>query len=345
MQPMLATPASRVPTGPLWMHEVKWDGMRIVLARHGGETRLFTRTGARAEDRFPELSDLDWLGSDVVLDGEVIALDGGKPSFPALSERIHVRDRAAALRLASQRPISYVAFDLLHQGGQSLLPLPWSQRRERLTALPDRAGPLLIPDVYPDGPALFAATLAQGLEGVVSKRIDARYYPGERSSSWVKVAHRPTLSVLVGGFRRQTGSTTRIGSLLVGRPGPHGVAFIGRVGSGISASISDRLRTLLEPRVAADPPFVDALPAVDREGTVWVDPQLVVDVRSLGLAGQGRLRQPSFAAIRVDLNPADLNPADLNPAGLNPADLNPADLNPADLNPAETGPDARGGTT
>lgn len=69
MQPMLATPASRVPTGPLWMHEVKWDGMRIVLERRGGQTRLLTRTGARAEDRFPELGELDWLGSDVVLDG------------------------------------------------------------------------------------------------------------------------------------------------------------------------------------------------------------------------------------------------------------------------------------
>jgi len=152
---------------------------------------------------------------------------------------------------------------------------------------------------------LFDATLQQGLEGIVSKRLTSRYVFGERTRHWLKFAHRHRCSLVVGGWRPQEGTTDRLAALLVGEPTPEGLLYRGRVGSGIGGQVSRALTELLEPLLRKTPPFADEVPRVDARGTFWVEPQVVVDIDTHGL-GYQRLRQPSYRGVRTDLRPEDL---------------------------------------
>ena len=307
MRPMLATRGDRVPTGPEWTHEIKWDGMRIladVRRECGRGVRLHSRNENDVSASYPELMELP--GRDLLLDGEVVVFDDGLPSFGALAERMHVRNARRATALAETRPVTYLVFDVLRLDGRDLLREPLEVRRAVLESLELSDVWWQVPQTYDDGVALLEATGQQGLEGVVSKRLASRYEPGQRSRSWLKFAHRRRTSWVVGGWRPETGSASRLGAVLVGQPTPDGLLYRGRVGSGIAGKVGPMLRELLEPLALTASPFADELPRLDAQGTHWVEPVLVVDVESLGLGTQGRLRQPSYRGLRTDLSPADL---------------------------------------
>lgn len=140
----------------------------------------------------------------------------------------------------------------------------------------------------------------------MSKRLASRYAPGVRSPDWLKFAHRPRTSWVVGGWRPETGSTSRIGAVLVGEPTTQGLVFRGRVGSGIAGRTGVALKELLEPLALDASPFDAPLPRADATGSRWVRPEVVIDVESLGFAANGRLRQPSFRGVRSDLTVGDL---------------------------------------
>lgn len=304
---MLATRGDHVPTGSGWAHEVKWDGMRVLVEHAGGRLRVWSRNENDVSVSFPELQDLaTLLPDDTVLDGEVVALGEGVPSFGALADRMHVRDATRARRLATTNPVTLLVFDALRVTGDDLLARPLAERRERLLALGLDDVAWQVPPQYDDGPMLLAAAEQQGLEGIVSKRLAAAYHPGRRSRDWLKFPIRPTASYVVGGFRWETGSTHRLGALLVGEPGPDGLHYRGRVGSGVSGRAGVLLAGLLEPLRTSTAPFAGEVPRVDRAGTEWVEPRLVVDVQYLRLTTDGRLRQPAYRGVRRDLEAGDL---------------------------------------
>ena len=255
---------------------------------------------------FPELHPLATVGDDFLLDGEVVALGEGVPSFGALADRMHVRDAARAVRLSEKNPVTLIAFDLLRLDGEDLCERPLSERRELLLDLGLDDVAWQVPPTYDDGPMLLEAAEQQGLEGIVSKRTSSRYRPGLRSKDWLKFPIRPTGSFVVGGFRHETGSTHRLGAVLVGQPTAEGLEFRGRVGSGIAGKAGQLLGDLLTPIVVDASPFDTELPRLDRLGTVWVEPTLVVDVQYLRITTDGRLRQPAYRGIRTDLTSADL---------------------------------------
>ena len=202
MEPMLATPAparAALPRGPAWVFEVKWDGVRALADVHAGAVVLRSRNERDITPAYPELGGLAALG-DVLLDGEVVLMDGGRPSFAALAERMHVRDTRRAAALAAARPVTYLVFDVLRHDGRDLTALPLVERRAVLDDLVLPAHVQASP-WYDDGEDLWRVTAAHGLEGVVAKRRDAPYRPGRRSPDWVKAAHRRTRTALVGGWR------------------------------------------------------------------------------------------------------------------------------------------------
>lgn len=320
MRPMLATAVDTLPTRGSWLHEVKWDGMRLLIDVHDGQARLFSRTEADVTVTFPELVGLAGRVEDALLDGEVVALVDGRPSFAALAERMHVRDPRRARRLAQHRPVTYMAFDLLRLYGVDLTGRAVEERRATLERLglgtPGEVA-WQVPPSYDDGPALLSATAEQGLEGVVSKRRGSPYQPGRRSRDWTKLPHRTDLSVVVGGWRPEEGSGPggRLSSLLVGLPdGAGGLLYLGKVGSGLTGGSVADLTRLLAPLAAERPPF-DEVPKPDAQGTVWVEPQVVVDVRYLGRTGGGRLRQPVVRGLRTDLTVEDVAEQDVEGAG------------------------------
>ncbi len=310
MRPMLATRGRAVPTGPEWLHEVKWDGMRVLVSVREGRVTLLSRNENDVTVSFPELAplcdDAACAGRDLLLDGEVVAFLDGRPVFGALADRMHVRSAPKAERAAQRNPVTLMVFDLLALDGEDLTGLPLRERRERLDALALDGPHWKVPPVYDDGDLLLQATRAQGLEGIVSKRRSSRYVFGRRCEEWLKFPHRPSASYVVGGWRPETGTADRLGALLVGVPTAEGLVFRGRVGSGVAGRAAPRLKQLLDPLRSDRPPFTEVVPREDARGTVWVKPSLVVDVVSLGLTPQGRLRQPAYVGVRADLSPDDL---------------------------------------
>jgi bifunctional non-homologous end joining protein LigD len=304
MRPMLATRGTHVPSGEEWQHEVKWDGMRVLVDVRRGATRIFSRNENDATVSFPELTGLPV--DDAMLDGEVVAFDDGMPSFAALAERMHVSRADRARRLAERMPVTLLVFDVLRVGEQEVLDEPLSTRRERLADLDLNDDRWQTPPVYADGPMLFDATYQQALEGIVSKRLTSRYRPGQRSKDWLKFAHRRRESYVVGGWRLETDSRDRLGAVLVGQPTPDGLLYRGRVGSGIAGRKALVLRQVLAGLTRSASPFADEVPRLDALGATWVEPLLVVDIESLGPSAQGRIRQPSYIGTRSDLTPEDL---------------------------------------
>lgn len=313
MQPMLATRApdgAGPPRGPEWAYEVKWDGVRVLADTTDGDLRLWARTGREVTAAYPELAGLSAV-QGAVLDGEVVVMQGGAPSFEALAERMHVRDKARAGSLAARAPATYVVFDVLRLYGVDLTRRPFDERRatlERLT-LPDRAE---LSPVYPDGQDLWEVTLAHGLEGVVAKRRTSTYQPGRRSPDWVKAAHRSTRAAAVvgwraeqdGGVRARVSASSRLGAVLLGAPDADGRwRYLGRAGSGLAGRRGEDLVAVLRPLSRPTSPLDDDVPAADARGVTWCEPEVVVDVLYLQRTRTGRLRQPVVRGRRTDSAP------------------------------------------
>ena len=306
MRPMLATPTTDTPVGEGWVHEVKWDGVRVLVDVADGATRMLSRNGNLVTAAWPDLSAAPLGDRDLLVDGEVIALnDRGIPDFRVLQHRMHVRKVADAARLAEQIPATLMTFDLLRLDGEDLTGRPLAERRDLLAGLGLAETRWQVPAAYDDGQMLWEATGRQGLEGVVSKRLGSRYRFDTRSKDWLKRAHRHRGSFVVGGWRPQVGTSDRLAAVLVGEVTAGGLAYRGRVGSGLTGVGARRLQEMLEPLHAATSPFVDEVPRVDAQGTTWVEPIVVVDIDTHGL-GYDRLRQPSFQGVRSDLTPEDL---------------------------------------
>jgi len=308
---MLAAPTRRVPTGPEWVHEVKWDGMRVLADVSEGRLRLWSRTERDVTVAFPELAGLATEYEDMLLDGEIVAMRQGVPSFAALAERFHVASPGKARQLAARAPVTLMIFDLLRLYGVDLRARTFRDRRATLERLELDGPTWRVPPTFPDGEVLLAATREQGLEGIVSKRLDGRYAAGVRSEDWLKKPHRTSMSLVIGGWRPETDQTDRIGSVLVGVPAPGGLAYLGKVGSGIAGRTATSLLADLRPLTADATPFVDEVPREDALGTTWVHPVLVCDVQALGLTHTRRLRQPAYRGLRPDLTPGDVDPSEV----------------------------------
>lgn len=304
---MLAV-SGELPVTAGWAYELKWDGVRAIGVIRSGRLRLYARSGAEVTAAYPELAPLAGaLATDAVLDGEVVALTAdGRPSFTALAERMHVREKGRAARLAAAVPVTYMVFDLLGLGDEDWAGRPYRQRREALERAVAPGAHWLVPPTFTDGPATLAAAEEHALEGVVAKRLDSLYRPGTRSTDWVKVKREQTEDFVVGGWRP---GERRLGALLVGSPVPGGLAYRGRVGGGISGAAERALLAVLEPLHTGAPPFVDEVPREDARGATWVRPEVVVEVRYGNRTPDGRLRFPRFVRLRPDRVPSDFLPA------------------------------------
>jgi len=302
VDPMLATRAhdgTALPRGADWWYEVKWDGVRVITDTTGPRMRLRARSGSEVTAAWPELAGLSIL-QGAVLDGEVVVMAGGTPSFEALAERMHVRDAAVAARLAARRPATYVVFDVLALYGVNLTRRPLAERRDVLDRL-DLPDHVQVSPVYLDVDDLWAATLEHGLEGVVAKRRTSTYQPGRRSPDWVKAAHRMTRVAAVVGWRpeaRRAGGP--LGALLLAAPDADGAwRYLGRAGSGLAGRAGQLVATAVSGADSGQP--LDGVPRVDADGTFWCAPSVLVDVVYLQRTRGGRLRHPVVRGLRADV--------------------------------------------
>ncbi|MEA2177943.1 MAG: bifunctional non-ous end joining protein LigD, partial [Solirubrobacteraceae bacterium] len=238
-----------------------------------------------------------------ILDGEIVAFDEhGRPSFGRLQHRMHIASEAQAKRLSKESPVVYVIFDLLWLDGHSVMGLPYTDRRELLDRLDLKGTNWQVPDhVVGNGTDLQEATRAQGLEGIVAKRLDSTYEPGRRSAAWLKIKNVQRTEVVVCGWMPGEGRRReRIGALLVAVEGEDGhLRYAGRVGTGFTDRELEHLGTLLRPLERADAPWTTG-PKPPR-GAVLVEPRYVAEVEFIEWTSDGVLRAPSYKGLREDV--------------------------------------------
>ena len=301
VEPMLAAPlegaASRA-GGPLrggcgsWLFEPKLDGLRCVAVRNGRDVGLWSRNRLSFNEHFPELvAELRRLpASNFVLDGEVVALVGGRPSFTALQE-------------GGAGDVVYWVFDLPWLLGEDLRELPVEQRKALLQkAVPGSLHLQVVKPLSGDPAALFEGACREGWEGLVAKRAGSAYRSGRRGE-WVKLKCTCRQELVIGGFTAPKGARTGFGALLLGYWQDGQLAYAGKVGTGFTEATLRRLfRELLDLETSSSP---FAAPVGER-GARFVQPRLVAEVAFTNWTPEGRLRHPSFLGLRPDKASSDV---------------------------------------
>ncbi len=304
LAPMLAGAGELPHDQSQWSFEVKWDGVRAIAYIKPGRLRLESRNLNEITDAYPEVRGIlrDLGMRDVAFDGEIVAFDdAGRPSFERLQKRMHVTSPSSIRRLSKSTPVVYAIFDLLYLDGHSLMGLPYQERRARLDELGLGGPAWRVPAAHAGrGQALLEATEAQGLEGIVAKRLNSRYEPGRRTGAWVKIKHTRRQELVIAGWLPGEGRRTdRIGALLMGVYDEHGkLRYAGRVGTGFTDRTLDELRARLAPLVRDDSPF-EIAPRLPRNA-VYVTPELVAEIEFREWTGEGVMRAPSFKGLRDD---------------------------------------------
>jgi bifunctional non-homologous end joining protein LigD len=310
---MLATLTAADRFGPEegWAFEMKWDGVRIIAYLDHGEVKLLSRRGRDETSRYPDLlPDLAALECEsAVLDGEIVVLDeGGAPNFGLLQPRINLTRTTDIAALARQTPAQLLLFDLLRLDGEPLMRRAYEERRALLEGLqPPSGSRVQVPPVFEgDLDAAMDVSKSLRLEGVVAKRRGSVYQPGSRGGTWLKLKHRKTQSVVVGGWRPGKGNRDgTVGALLLGIPDGDAVRYVGRVGSGFNdAGLAEALGLLNQLARKTSP--LAGVPAEDARDALWVEPELVGEVYYTEVTGPGRLRHPVWKGWRADQSPADV---------------------------------------
>jgi bifunctional non-homologous end joining protein LigD len=320
---MYATLGHEVPRGPGWIFEPKYDGMRVIADVTSRQVRLVTRNGKDKSMQFPEvvlgLRELARRARrTLVLDGEIVARAPRRrrasapeaSEFQQLQARMHLKDPDEIVRLAVAAPTSFVAFDLLRDGRTALLGAPWSDRRARLEALFERArdprdGTVTISDATTRGAAMLTRARRAGWEGIIAKRTDARYQPGARSDTWLKLKLLFRAEFVVGGYTEPRNSRQHIGALLLGAYDKGGdFVYVGHTGGGFTRDGLAAMYARLAKLDRRTPPFV-AAPRTN-EKAHWVGPKVVVEVKFAEWTKERLLRQPIFLGVRDDKDPRDV---------------------------------------
>jgi len=318
VEPMYASVGTAVPEGPGWTFEPKYDGIRVLAFATPTETRLLTRNGNDKAAQFPEVAAaLAALAArarrPLVLDGEIVGLVDGRPArFQTLQARMHVKDAAAVAGHAGETPATLVAFDLLVDGDRVLLAEPWTARRarlERLLRAPLRgrhAERLLLGEsTAGDGAGLVARARAQGWEGVIAKRVDAPYAPGQRVAHWLKLKVEHRQEFVVGGFTEPRNTREHLGALLLGYFDRDGrLVYAGHAGGGFTRGGLAEMARRLAPLERRTSPFAE--PVRTNERAHWVRPEVVVEVKFIEWTADGRLRQPIVVGVRDDKPAGDV---------------------------------------
>jgi bifunctional non-homologous end joining protein LigD len=309
---MLAKPGQLPADDRGWAYEFKWDGVRAIVQVDGEGVRAFSRTDKDLATAFPELADLAAAAGSrsLVLDGELVAFDdAGRPSFGRLQHRLNLTSPAMIARRAGEVAASYLIFDLLGLDGRSLIDLAYDERRDLLDRLSLSGPTFATPAAFRDarGSDVLAAAAAANLEGVMAKRRDSTYRPGERSSAWLKIKIIKAQEVVLGGWTDGEGERAgSLGALLLGVNDSGGLRYAGKVGTGFNAAARRDLLGALEPLVRDTSPFVEGTGPKPQLGVHFVDPSIVGEVSFTEWTSGGHLRHPSWRGLRIDKSPSEV---------------------------------------
>lgn len=291
VRPMLATLVKKPFDHPDWIFEMKWDGYRAIAIIRDGEVSLYSRNQIALERKFsPVVQSLQKIGSDAVLDGEIVVVDEqGHPDFEMLQK----------YQISKSGHLIYYVFDLLYFRGHDLTGLPLIRRKELLRKiLPSFPNVKFSDHVVKEGVLFFNVVREKGLEGIIAKHAQSTYQAGKRSNEWQKVKARLTQEAVITGFTEPEGTRKYFGSLVLGVYENDGLVYIGHSGGGFTEKKMKDLYDKLRPLVRKKSPF--RIKPETNTPVTWVRPEMVCEVSFSGWTGDGMMRQPVFMRLRED---------------------------------------------
>ena len=314
--PQLATLVDEVPAGNGWIHEIKFDGYRALIAVSGTDVRVYTRSGLDWTDKFAPL--VKAIGAldlpSALIDGEIVSYDAeGNPDFSSL-QAVLKRGHGAQ---TDATPLSFHAFDVLEIDGADLTGLTNIERKERLEALLAAAHPPIhVADhVIGAGEKLFQAMCDAGQEGIISKRIDGKY-SGKRSKAWLKIKCTRRQEFVIIGWKKSGARGRPFSSLLLAQNERGKLVYKGNVGTGFNGDTLGDLATRMGGLEVSEP--ATPVDRVASRGVTWLKPELVAEIAFAEFTADGSVRHGSFLGLRGDKPAKDVKPE--KPAALPPAE-------------------------
>jgi len=302
-EPMLAESLKKVPVGEDYIYEVKWDGIRAMITINDGEIKIYSRNGKDITDNFPELCipEEAFRISTAVFDGEIVCLDEtGRPIFKDVIRRLFHKAEGAIERASKKHPAVCYLFDCLYLDGRPLVNEPLWQRQEWLadSIKPDIS--YRFSNSVDDGKALFEAARLHGLEGIMAKDMNGKYYSGKRSAGWAKVKVRNTIDCIIIGYTEGKGDRrNHFGAMHIAQKEGDNLKYVGKVGTGWDSKKMDELFKELSQIKTTDKMIEEKL--LDDKLSTWINPELYCEVQYASITSAGTLREPVFIRLRPDL--------------------------------------------
>ncbi|NUM81517.1 hypothetical protein HUU42_11990 [bacterium] len=302
IEPMLADSRSDVPTSDDYLFEVKWDGIRALIAVDEGKIRIHSRNQMDITAQFPELAIPEsFRVSGALFDGEIVCLDdSGKPIFKNVIHRMQQKSEGAIVRAKAKFPAVCYVFDLLYLDGRPVVHEPLARRREWLEDVVRKDSSYRVSVTVDEGKELFEAAKQIGLEGIMAKRKNSAYLPGKRSDHWMKIKTRHTMDVVIIGYTTGKGGREQtLGALHIAEKNNGKLRYLGKVGTGFDEGLLSSISKTVRDLKVISKPVPDKM--LDEKVTTWVEPQLVCEVQYASFTKDGMLREPVFIRMREDL--------------------------------------------
>ncbi len=317
LSPMLATLVDKPFDKEGWQYEIKWDGYRTIALCNQRKVELKSRNDKSFNEKFyPVFKAVQEWNIKAVVDGEVVVLDeSGKSNFGALQN----------WRSEADGEIYFYVFDILWLDGKDLMHIPLSERREILKqTIPENDIIRLSENFEVSGIEFFETAKKMGLEGIIAKRSDSKYFPGNRSKDWLKIKANKRQEMVIGGYTINDNTSKSFSSLLLGVFEKGKLIYTGKVGTGFNGKQQKEMLTQFKPFITQSPPFTE-LPDINKPSrfrpnpphavAVWMKPELVCEVSFAEMTSDGIMRHPSFEAMRIDKKAKDVtkeNPVPVN---------------------------------
>lgn len=319
-----------------WLFEIKWDGYRAISEIRKDKILLYSRKGLNFQPTYPIVAEqLNTIQEEVVLDGEIVVLnDEGKPDFQFLQ---HYSEH-------QNRPIQYYVFDLLELNGQDTTKLPLSDRKELLKKIIPQDDPVLkySDHIIANGKSFFKVSTDKDLEGIMGKKIDSKYFPGRRTTEWLKIKNHKTEEAIIAGYTPPSGSRKYFGSIILAAKKGNKFIYVGNAGTGFNQNSLKELYELFQPLIQKESPFDQKIK--DNSKATWLRPELICEVKFSEITADGKFRHPVFLHLRNDKNLNEINMENIKEKKASPPLQKKESKKKTKTKPSSTGKNSKDGT-
>ena len=304
IKPMLAKETAEPFDDEGWLFEIKWDGYRAIAEKKKNNILLYSRNGLNFQSTYPVVvNQLKNIQAEAVFDGEIVVLgENGKPDFQFLQ---HYSEN-------QNRPIQYCVFDLLQLNGKDTTSLPLIDRKELLKQIIPTDNPVIkySDHIIENGKYFLQVSKEKDLEGIMAKRMDSKYYPGRRTTDWLKIKNHKTVEVIIAGYTEPAGSRKYFGSIILAAKEGKRLIYMGNAGTGFNQQSLKELYDLFQPLVQKESPFEERIK--NNSKITWIKPVLICEVKFSEVTADGKLRHPVFLRLRDDKTIDEINMVNIN---------------------------------